>query len=164
MTKWGKTGFTRLHWNFGSTVSQEKKKYLDLKKFGPEAVHKRSRSSSYVFKVWFDGGNKDYHSHWTRQAWGLLSMDWRRTRRERHEPVWTLSGSTEERGKDLPKLLKQQRCVAFFGCDQVDAAADGEAEAKLDDSDGARVQRRREVEEEMKRQQEEKERDPHPYL
>ena len=52
----------------------------------------------------------------------------------------------------------------FLWCDQVDAAADGEAEAKLNDSVGARVQKRHEVEEEMKRQWEEKERDHQPYL
>ena len=30
---------------FGSSVSWEKEKYLDLKRFGPEVIHKISRSS-----------------------------------------------------------------------------------------------------------------------
>ena len=35
-------------------------------------------------------------------------------------------------------MLKQRRCATFLWCGQVDAAADGEAEAKLDDSGGLR--------------------------
>ena len=42
-------------------------------------------------------------------------------------------------------------------CNQVDAAANGEAEAKLGDGGGARVQRHREEEEEAKRRRGEKE-------
>ena len=52
--------------------------------------------------------------------------------------------------------MKQRRYVAVLWFSQVDAAADGEAEVKLDDGGGARVQRRREEEEEMKRQREER--------
>ena len=43
-----------------------------------------------------------------------------------------------------------------FWYEQVDAAADGEAKARLDDGGGARVQRRHEEEEGMKRQRKEK--------
>ena len=45
---------------------------------------------------------------------------------------------------------KQRRYVAVLWFSQVDAAADDEAEMKLDDGSGARVQRRREEEEEAK--------------
>ena len=47
-------------------------------------------------------------------------------------------------------LRKQRRIIAGFWCDQVDAGADSEAEAKFDDG-GVRAQGRREEEEEMKR-------------
>ena len=49
-------------------------------------------------------------------------------------------------------MLKQRRYAAALWCNQVDAAANGEAEAKLDG--GARVQRRHEEEEEAKRRRE----------
>ena len=53
--------------------------------------------------------------------------------------------------------MKQRRYAATLWCDQVDAAAKGDAEAKLGDGGGARVQGRREEEEEVKRWREKKE-------
>ena len=46
--------------------------------------------------------------------------------------------------------MKQRRYVAALWCNQVDAAANGEAEAKLGNGDGARLQRCRKEEEEAK--------------
>ena len=66
---------------------------------------------------------------------------------EHWNPKWIY----KEKGEDLPKLLKQKRCAAFFWSSQVDAAAGDEAEVKVNDDGGARVQCRRKVEEEMKR-------------
>ena len=67
------------------------------------------------------------------------------------------NGSRKEGGKDLLRPRKQRRCVVELWYKQVDAAADGEAEARLDDGGGARVRRRCEEEEEgMKRQRKEK--------
>ena len=62
----------------------------------------------------------------------------------------TLGRSTKEKGKDLQRLLKQRRYAAALWCNQVDAAANGEAEAKFGDGGGAWVQRRRKEEEEVK--------------
>ena len=62
----------------------------------------------------------------------------------------TLGRSTKEKGKDLQRLLKQRRYAAALWCNQVDAAANGEAEAKLGDGGGARVQGHRKEEEEAK--------------
>ena len=45
----------------------------------------------------------------------------------------------------------QRRVVAFLWSNQVDAAANGDAEVKFDDSGGARVQGHREEEEEVRR-------------
>jgi len=53
--------------------------------------------------------------------------------------------------------LKQRRYVATLWCDQVDAAAKGDAEAKLGDGGDAWVQGCREEEEEAKRRREKKE-------
>ena len=47
--------------------------------------------------------------------------------------------------------MKQQRSTAAFWCNQVDAAADGETEEKLDDGGGAQGQRCRKEEEEVKK-------------
>ena len=80
-------------------------------------------------------------------------------RRWRSSVGFGLREEEEEEGKDL-----QRRCAAYLWCDQVDAAANGEAETKLDDGGGARVQGRRKEEEEMKKQRKEKERGPQPYL
>ena len=55
-----------------------------------------------------------------------------------------------ERKGDLLGLRKQWRCAAELWCEQVDAAADGEGEARLGDDGGAQVRRRREEEEGMK--------------
>ena len=52
--------------------------------------------------------------------------------------------------------MKQRRYCATLWCNQVDAAANGEAEAKLGDGGGARLQRRRKEEEEAKETKEEK--------
>ena len=60
------------------------------------------------------------------------------------------NGSRKEGEKDLLWPWKQRRCAAELWCEQVDAAADGEAEARLDDDSGAQVRRRREEEEGMK--------------
>ena len=46
--------------------------------------------------------------------------------------------------------MKQRRHAAVLWCNQVDAAANGEAEAKLGDGGDTQVQRRRKVEEEAK--------------
>ena len=62
-------------------------------------------------------------------------------------------------GKDL-----QRRCAAYLWCDQVDAAANGEAETKLDDGGGARVQGRRKEEEEAKRHGRGSKKDLRSYL
>ena len=52
----------------------------------------------------------------------------------------TLGRSTKEKGKDLQwPTLKQRRYAAVLWFSQVDAVADDEAEAKLEDSGGARV-------------------------
>ena len=56
----------------------------------------------------------------------------------------------KEGGKDLLRPRKQRRCAAGLWYELVDAAADGEAEARLDDGDDAHVQRRRKEEEGMK--------------
>ena len=61
-------------------------------------------------------------------------------------------------------MLKQQRHAAALWCNQVDAAANGEAEAKLGDSGGAQVQRCRKEEEEAKEAKGEKENDLWAYL
>ena len=60
------------------------------------------------------------------------------------------NGSRKEGGKDLLRPRKQRRCAAELWCEQVDAAADGEAEARLGDDGGTQVRRRREEEEGMK--------------
>ena len=54
------------------------------------------------------------------------------------------------KGKDIQRLLKQRRYTADLWCNQVDAAANGEAEAKLGNGGGARVQRCHNEEEEAK--------------
>ena len=46
--------------------------------------------------------------------------------------------------------MKQRRNAAAFWCNQVDAAAGGETEAKLGDDGGAQGQRCRKEEEEVK--------------
>ena len=61
------------------------------------------------------------------------------------------NGSTEEGGEAYEQQVREQRCAASCWCDQVDAAAVGDAEAKLDDGGGTRRQGRREEEEEAKR-------------
>ena len=61
-------------------------------------------------------------------------------------------------------LQGRRRCAALFWSSQVDAAADDEAGAKLDDGGDARVQGRCEEEEEMKRQRRKKKKGPQPYL
>ena len=59
------------------------------------------------------------------------------------------NGSREEGGKDLLRPRKQRKGVVELWCEQVDAAADGEAEARFEDDGSARVRGRREEEEEM---------------
>ena len=59
------------------------------------------------------------------------------------------NGSKKERGKDLLRRRKQRKGAVELWCEQVDAAANGEAEAEFEDDSGARVRGRREEEEEM---------------
>ena len=59
------------------------------------------------------------------------------------------NGSRKEGGKDLLRPRKQRKGAVELWCEQVDAAADGEAEARFEDDGGARVRGRREEEEEM---------------
>ena len=60
--------------------------------------------------------------------------------------------------------MKQRRYAAVLWCNQVDAAAGGETEAKLGDGGGTQVQRRRKEEEEAKEAKGEKENDLWAYL
>ena len=57
---------------------------------------------------------------------------------------------SKEGGKDLLRPRKQRRCAAELWNEQVDAAANGAAEARLDDGGGAQLWGRREEEEGMK--------------
>ena len=59
------------------------------------------------------------------------------------------NGSRKEGGKDLLQPRKQRKGAVELWCEQVDAAADDEAEARFEDDGGARVRGRREEEEEM---------------
>ena len=60
------------------------------------------------------------------------------------------NGSRKEGGKDLLRPRKQRRRAAELWYEQVDAVADDEAEARLDDDGGAQVRKHREEEEGMK--------------
>ena len=60
--------------------------------------------------------------------------------------------------------MKQRRYAAVLWCNQVDAAADGETEAKLDDGGGAQGQICRKEEEEVKETKGKKEKGPWSYL
>ena len=59
------------------------------------------------------------------------------------------NGSKKERGKDLLRGQKQWKGAVELWCKQVDAAANGGAEAEFEDDGGARVWGRWEEEEEM---------------
>ena len=59
------------------------------------------------------------------------------------------NGSKKEGGKDLLRSRKQRKGAVELWCEQVDAAADDEAEARFEDDGGARVRGCREEEEEM---------------
>ena len=59
------------------------------------------------------------------------------------------NGSRKEGVKDLPRPWKQRKGAVELWCEQVDAVANGEAEARFEDDGGARVRGRREEEEEM---------------
>ena len=59
------------------------------------------------------------------------------------------NGSRKEGGKDLLRPRKQRKGAVELWCEQVDAAADGEAEARFKDDGSAWVRGRREEEEEM---------------
>ena len=60
------------------------------------------------------------------------------------------NGSRKEGGKELLRPRKQRKGAVELWCEHVDAAADGEAEARLGNDGGAQVQRRREEEGGMK--------------
>ena len=68
------------------------------------------------------------------------------------------NGSMKETGKDLLQRRKQRKGVVELWCEQVDAAANGEAEAEFEDDGGAWVRGRREEEEEMSGYRKEKKR------
>ena len=76
----------------------------------------------------------------------------------------TLDRFIAEKGRDLQWLLKQRRYAAALWCNQVDAAAGGETEAKLGDGGSAQMQRRRKEEEEVKGTKGKKEKIPWSYL
>ena len=59
------------------------------------------------------------------------------------------NGSRKEGGKDSLRPRKQRKGVVELWCEQVDAAANGEAEAEFEDDGGARVRGRRGEEEAM---------------
>ena len=59
------------------------------------------------------------------------------------------NGSKKEGEKDLLQPRKQRKGAVELWCEQVDAAADDEAEARFEDDGGARVRGRGEEEEEM---------------
>ena len=59
------------------------------------------------------------------------------------------NGSRKEGGKDLLQPWKQRKGAVELWCEQLDAAANGEAEVEFEDDGGARVLGCREEEEEM---------------
>ena len=78
-----------------------------------------------------------------------------RTTKNRENP-----NESKEGGKDLLRPRKQRRCAAGLWYEQVDAAADGEAEARLDDGGGAQVRRCHEEEEEANETKGKNDKDP----
>lgn len=65
-----------------------------------------------------------------------------------HEEQRNPNGSRKEGEKDSLRPRKQRKGPVELWCEQVDAAADGEAEARFEDDSGTRVRGRREEEEE----------------